>query len=87
MTSFTLPPNGPSADGRKSAEVGPQPGWYAVSVNDLYGYRDSHRDLRDSGYKYFRRFQPIAYAGYSIYIYHITAREAQGARQEMGLDY
>lgn len=41
------------------------PGWYALSVNMLYD--------RSGQYTYFReRFTPVAYAGYSIYIYHLT---------------
>ena len=34
---------------------------------------------------YFQRFQPVAMAGYSIYIYHITLDEANQARRELGL--
>jgi hypothetical protein len=43
------------------------PGWYAVSVNEIY---ESYR------YRYFLNFQPVAMAGYSIYIYHITIEDA-----------
>jgi hypothetical protein len=42
----------------------PQPGWYALSVNYLYD--------REKQYRYFLHFEPIATAGYSIYIYHLT---------------
>jgi hypothetical protein len=52
------------------------PGWYALSVNDIYG---------QSKYGYFLNFRPVAMAGYSIYIYHITADEANRVRTESGL--
>jgi len=39
----------------------------------------------DWNYEYFLRFNPIATAGYSIYIYHITLDEANRVRRELGL--
>jgi hypothetical protein len=45
----------------------PQSGWYALSVNYLYSC--------ERQYRYFLNFEPIATAGYSIYIYHITQNE------------
>jgi hypothetical protein len=63
--------------GRES-RLGPQPGWYALSVNCLYD--------RDEEYRYFiDYFEPVASAGYSIYVYHITLDEANRVRQECGL--
>lgn len=68
---------------------GLRPGWYAVSVNFLYGY--PQRLYGPSGeiawankpfYSYFRRFRPVATAGYSIYIYHLTTDEIEAARAE-----
>jgi hypothetical protein len=56
---------------------GPLPGWYALSVNEIYG--------QSQRYRYFLNFQPAAMAGYSIYIYHITPEEANRVRREMGL--
>lgn len=47
-----------------------EPGWYAISVNHVYGYR--RFDRSQPVYEYFRRFSPTAKAGYSIYIYHLT---------------
>jgi hypothetical protein len=49
----------------------PQPGWYALSVNHLYD--------REKQYRYFLNFEPVAMAGYSIYIYHITPEDANRA--------
>jgi hypothetical protein len=63
--------------GAGSERPGPRPGWYAISVNRL-------RD-RSKNYSYFLNFQPIATAGYSIYIYHITLEEANRVRRDLGL--
>ena len=75
------PPVGPDEDHSdvttNSATIGPLPGWYAVSVNDIYG--------RSRQYRYFLHFKPTAMAGYSIYMYHITLDEANRVRREMGL--
>jgi hypothetical protein len=46
----------------------PQPGWYALSVNYLYD--------RKKQYRYFLNLKPVARAGYSIYIYHVTPEDA-----------
>lgn len=74
------PPSGPEAYGGvppAMVSVGPLPGWYAVSVNELRG--------RHRRYEYFLRFEPVATAGYSIYIYHITLEEANRVRRRLGL--
>lgn len=44
------------------------PGWYALSVRYLYA--------RSPEYRRFLRFEPLAMAGYSIYIYHVAPGEA-----------
>jgi hypothetical protein len=63
---------------------GPEPGWYALSVCSMYGY-----GLGGLGYRpeftYFRRLQPVATAGYSVYIYHVTLEEANRVRRELDL--
>ncbi|MDR2642786.1 MAG: hypothetical protein LBC74_08320, partial [Planctomycetaceae bacterium] len=41
-----------------------QSGWYALSVNYIYD--------KEKQYRYFLKFEPVAMAGYSIYIYHLT---------------
>jgi hypothetical protein len=58
-------------------ELGPQPGWYAVSVNWLV--------TRDGEYAYFRELKPVGRAGYSIYIYHLTLEDANALRRQYGL--
>ncbi|UUO04984.1 glycosyltransferase family 39 protein [Blastopirellula sp. J2-11] len=51
-----------------------EPGWYAVSVNHLYGYQ--HYENDKPAYTYFQRFELFAKAGYSIYIYKIDPEQA-----------
>jgi hypothetical protein len=74
------PPPGPNSVPEfqiSDDRFGPKPGWYALSANRL-----RHREGQ---FDYFLIFQPVATAGYSIYIYHITPDEANRARQELGL--
>ncbi len=81
VKSAGSPPSGPDReqidDKTERATVGPLPGWYALSVNNIYS--------RDRQYRYFLNFEPVAMAGYSIYIYHITPDEANRVRRELGL--
>jgi prepilin-type processing-associated H-X9-DG protein len=53
----------------------PQAGYYALSVNYIYD--------REKQYRYFLKFDPIATAGYSIYIYHVTLEDANRVRCEL----
>lgn len=80
-------------DARRAAadalNVGPRPGWYAVSVNFVVGhpfwnYRsDGSRGWFGRAYfTYFRRLQPVARAGYSIYIYHVTESDVRRLQAE-----
>jgi hypothetical protein len=78
----TLPPPGPrtapiSGFQTNEERLGPQPGWHALSINEIRGHTKK--------YSYFLRFKPVAMAGYSIYIYHITCDEANRVRRELGL--
>ncbi len=80
---FSLPPDAPE---------GPRPGWYAVSVTLLRGYRFSVPDgkgglryLDGPSYSYFLRFEPVARAGYSIYVYHLGREECDRVRADLGL--
>ncbi|MFN0054711.1 MAG: ArnT family glycosyltransferase [Planctomycetales bacterium] len=93
---FTLPPIGPRPDGHGSERVqgppGPIPGWHAVSVHILRGSGSSVADgqggyyqLDPFDYSYFLNFEPVAMAGYSIYVYHITQDEAERVRRDLGL--
>jgi Dolichyl-phosphate-mannose-protein mannosyltransferase len=74
--------------------LGPQPGTHAIDVNFLHSthYRTPTGDGRWANvptdcwnYAYFQRFQPVATAGYSVYIYHITLEEANRVRRDLGL--
>lgn len=93
---FELPPVGPSGlfqnDPAYARKHGPHPGWFAVSVNLSrgldYQIPDGHGGLKRAelrALEYFRRFRPVARAGYSIDIYHITPGEANAIRRELGL--
>jgi hypothetical protein len=81
IKSAGAPPSGPDGeqiDGKiDPRSFGPVPGWYALSVTEIYG--------RSQQYRYFLNFQPVAMAGYSIYIYHITLGEANRVRRNLGL--
>jgi len=62
-----LPPEGsdcPSGVAQRPGPSGLLPGWYAVSVGNLHSH--------DGRYDYFWRFRPVATAGYSICVYHVT---------------
>jgi hypothetical protein len=96
--NFSLPPTGPVAKKfwkDTGAEIaGPQPGWFAIDVNHLAGSfafipdgQGSRKLLSNEewNYSYFRYFEPVAFAGYSINIYHITLDEANEVRTELGL--
>jgi hypothetical protein len=67
--------NAKEAGGRE--EVGPRAGWFAVSVDRLR--------WADQGYGYFLQFRPVAMAGYSICIYHLSRDDANRARRDLGL--
>jgi hypothetical protein len=72
-----LASRGEEAKAERGIGEGPWPGWYAVSVHQL-------RDV-DQGYGYFLQFRPVAMAGYSIYIYHLSLDDANRARRDLGL--
>ncbi len=84
---FHSPPEGVTGTVSKDAQAmlaGPVPGYFAVSRRFLDGDRDIAPDGA-GGFKYFNEFQPIAKAGYSILIYHITLEEANRVRRHSGL--
>lgn len=58
----------PPVNENQSPDFQPPPGWYAISVNYLKGY--GWRQPKN-GFSYFQKYQPVATAGYSIYIFHI----------------
>jgi hypothetical protein len=62
-----------------STKHGPQPGWFAVNVNVLHGDNWPGRagEPTFGYYGYFLHFTPVATAGFSIYIYHISVADAE----------
>jgi hypothetical protein len=60
-----------------------EPGWYAISVNDLYGYR--HFGNEKPWFSYLWLKKPEATAGYSIYIYHLSAGDIERMRSRASL--
>jgi hypothetical protein len=64
-------------DNSDAGTFGPLPGWYAVSVKEIYA--------RSHKYRYCLYFEPVAMAGYSIYIYQIALDGANRVRREVGL--
>lgn len=96
ITEYDLPPRGPaghlSPSSAGAERPGPLPGFYAVSVNFIHGAPYSACDgqgrwhyIGVQDYGYFQHFRPVARAGYSIFIYHITLGEANAVRHELGL--
>jgi hypothetical protein len=94
---YRLPPPGTASAGQNESqalsELGPQPGWYAVSVSFLQGDVAPLHDGKGSMtmaippvYRYFDSFEPVATAGYSIYVYHITPEQAHVLRKSQGYD-
>lgn len=57
--------------------LGPAPGWYAISVNQI------HNPNRH--YEYFLEFEPMDWIGYSMPVYHITLDDANRVRRKLGL--
>jgi hypothetical protein len=92
---FTMPPPGTGMT-REDAVVndgrdGPQPGWFAISVNLLRGYyypvhdgQGHQENVRAPYYTYFQHFKPVARAGYSIYIYHLSLQDCNRLRAACG---
>jgi len=53
----------------------PQPGWYAISVNSLHGRGGKHAYLLDA--------TPVASAGYSVFIYHLSLDDCKILRGKL----
>lgn len=73
-------PVGPMAEGligQNPEEVGPFPGWYAVSVNWMLD--GQHR------WDYFKELTPVDWVGYTMPIYHITLEQANTMRRKYGM--
>ncbi|MGC1275463.1 MAG: glycosyltransferase family 39 protein [Planctomycetaceae bacterium] len=71
----------------------PRPGLYAVSVNYLRGIhfgvpdgRGGRETIESPRWTYFQEFEPVATAGYSIYIYDLSPEEVNRVRRRLGLE-
>lgn len=65
------------AAGNGSMPAPPPAGWYAISVNRLYGYLPgSIQDAPSQEFAYFRSIEPLARIGYSINTYHIERSDS-----------
>jgi hypothetical protein len=93
---FALPPPAPNGLFRDNISyrrsLGPHPGWYAISINYLCGIsapaadgQGGHRLIPLHEYEYFQHFRPVAKAGSSVFIYHISLDEANAVRHRVGL--
>jgi hypothetical protein len=76
-------PTAGNSNARPASQSGPVPGWHAVSINDLYGYK--HIGHETDQYAYLRHVAPTARIGYSIMIYHISVEDANRMRRDLGL--
>jgi hypothetical protein len=92
---YELPAPGPNVDDVdefRLKKTGPLPGYYAVSVRLVKGQSAAipyeHGKIKHvpfGTYRYFNSFRPLAKAGYSIFIYHISLDEANGVREMQNL--
>jgi hypothetical protein len=93
---FSIPPRGPVApvddEMPTAATRGPRPGWYAVSVTFLRGYHYSIPDgkggsdyVNSPAFAYFQEAEPVARAGYSINIYHLSSADCDRIRRRLGM--
>jgi hypothetical protein len=73
--------------------IGPQPGWFAISVCHLAGEpasksywgRANEDYKKDPSRSYFRFFEPVDRIGYSMNVYHVTVEECNRVRRNLGL--
>lgn len=91
---YELPPFGPAGDASRvgSTSPGPAPGLQAVSANYLLGIpfpapdaSGRQVDVPEDAYTYYRRFEPVAIVGHSIFVYDITREQADRVRATLGL--
>lgn len=85
---YFVPPSGPHpGQADNASELGPKPGWYAVTVNLLHGDDWPGRSVYPNlgYYGYFLEFTPVARIGYSIYVYHLSLEDINPVRAKLGL--
>ena len=59
-----------------SEQIGPKPGWYSISVHQLYS--------RNKEFAYLFDFEKVDMVGYSIYIYHLTQEQVDDWNRKHG---
>ena len=59
-----------------SDQIGPKPGWYSISVHQLYS--------RNKEFAYLFDFERVDMVGYSIYIYHLTQEQVDDWNRKHG---
>ena len=93
---YPLAPPGPAGDGSPRQRIpellGPQPGWFAVSVSlrahrrlETFDANGKWVYFAHDAFNYFDSFEPVDRVGHSIAIYHITLDEANRVRGELNL--
>jgi hypothetical protein len=94
---YFIPERGPISRNRRcdqaDAHLGPQPGWYAIDLNYVYGMKRPALDPNGEwasthpgcDYTYFQRFEPMARIGYSTNLYNVALADANRVRRELGL--
>ncbi len=81
---YTRPPQHSLESQEQEAKLIPlEPGWYAVSVNYLRGY--PRGGFVPGAFTYFQEFEPVATAGYSIYIYLVTEEDVKSLNGRLTL--
>jgi len=61
-----------------SNQIGPKPGWYSISVHQLYS--------RNKEFAYLFDFPKADMVGYSIYIYHLTQQDVDDWNRKHGFE-
>jgi hypothetical protein len=61
-----------------SDQIGPKPGWYSISVHQLYS--------RNKEFAYLFDFPKADMVGYSIYIYHLTQQDVDDWNRKHGFE-
>jgi hypothetical protein len=64
----------PTGTWEKQLSIGPQPGWFLIGTNDLYG---AERD-----YDWLQFLEPVKTIGYSLYLFHVSLDEANRLREQ-----
>ena len=59
-----------------SDQIGPKPGWYSISVHQLFS--------RNKEFAYLFDFEKVDMVGYSIYIYHLTQEDVDDWNRKHG---